>query len=110
MIKSANKDSTVVVWNRDSNIKKAEKQFGDKDIYEGVCNDHEPLISTIHKVNKKIRKRGDLKVDTTKYFMVKDPKFARFYLLPKIHKRMRDVQGQPVISNCGYYTETYLLS
>ena len=26
-------------------------------------------------------------------------------MLPKIHKRLHDVQGRPVISNCGYYTE-----
>ena len=31
--------------------------------------------------------------------------FARFYLLLKIHKRLQDVQGQPVFSNCGYYTK-----
>ena len=37
--------------------------------------------------------------------MVKDPKFARFYLLPKTHKRLHDVPGRSVISNCGYYTE-----
>ena len=37
--------------------------------------------------------------------MVKDPKFARFYLLPKIHKRLENVPGRPVISNCGFYTE-----
>ena len=70
-----------------------------------MCNDAEPLISTIHKAIEKIRKRGDLDADTIKYFMVKDPKFARFYLLPKIHKRLHDVPGRPVISNCNYYTE-----
>ena len=70
-----------------------------------MCNDPEPLISTIHNAIKKIRLRGDLSADTIKYFMVKDPKFARFYLLPKIHKRLYDVPGRPVISNCGYYTE-----
>ena len=43
--------------------------------------------------------------DTLDYFSVKDPKFARFYLLPKIHKRLHDVPGKPVISNCGYFTE-----
>ena len=43
--------------------------------------------------------------DTLDYFLVKDPKFERFYLLPKIHKRLHDVPGKPVISNCGYYTE-----
>ena len=36
---------------------------------------------------------------------MKDPKFARFHLLPKIHKRLHDVPGCPVISHCGYYTE-----
>ena len=31
--------------------------------------------------------------------------FARFYLLPKVHKQLHDVPGRPVISNCGFYTE-----
>ena len=105
VIKSADKGSAVVVWDRDDYIKEAENQLGDKDIYEEVCNDPGPLISTIHEAIEKIRKRGDLNADTIKYFMVKDPKFARFYLLPKIHKRLHDVPGRPVISNCGYYTE-----
>ena len=30
---------------------------------------------------------------------------GRFYLLPKIHKRLIDVPGRPVISNCGTPTE-----
>ena len=105
VIKSADKSSAVVVWDRGNYIKGAEKQLGDKDIYEEVCNDPGPNISTIHKAIEKIRKRGDLNKDTIKYFMVKIPKFARFYLLPKIHKRLHDVPGRPVISNCGYYTE-----
>ena len=44
-------------------------------------------------------------LDTIKYFMVKDPKFAHFCLLPKIHKRLHDVPRRPVISNSGHYTE-----
>ena len=70
-----------------------------------MCNDPEPLISTIHNAIEKIRKRGDLNADTIKYFMINDPKFAHYYLLPKIHKRLHDVPGRPVISNCDYYTE-----
>ena len=31
--------------------------------------------------------------------------FARFYLLPKIHKRLHDVQGRTVFSNFSYYTK-----
>ena len=105
VIKVADKGSTVVVWDREDYIKEAEKQLEDSDVYEEVPDDPEPLISTIHKMMEKIRKRGDLKKGTIKYFEVKDPKFARFYLLPKIHKRLNNVPGRPVISNCGYYTE-----
>ena len=46
-----------------------------------------------------------MKKESIKYFEVKDPKFARFYLLPKIHKRLNNVPGRPVIPSCGYYTE-----
>ena len=46
-----------------------------------------------------------MKKETIKYFEVEDPKFARLYLLPKIHKRLNNVAGRPVISNCDYYTE-----
>ena len=44
--------------------------------------------------------------DTLEYFCNK--KLAGFYLLSKIHKRLHNVPGWPVISNCGYYTENIL--
>ena len=31
--------------------------------------------------------------------------FARFYLLPKIHKQLCNAIGRPVISNFGYKVE-----
>ena len=83
VIKSTNKGSAVVFWNRDCYIKEADKQVGDKDIYE-VGNDFWTLISITHKAIEKNRKRGHLNADTIKYFMIKDPTFARFYLLPKM--------------------------
>ena len=33
---------------------------------------------------------------------------SRFYLLPKIHKRLHDVPCRPVISNCGFTLRIYL--
>ena len=66
VIKSADKDSAVVVLDRDDYIKEAEEQLGDKDIYEKVCNDPGPLISTTHEAIEKIRKRDDLNADTVK--------------------------------------------
>ena len=78
------------------------KQLGDEEVYKEVCNDVAPLLKTINAVIAKIRKRGYLKRDSLYYFIMKDPKFARFYLLPKIHKRLHNVPGRPVISNSGY--------
>ena len=37
---------------------------------------------------------------------MKDPKFTKFYLLPKIHKRLHSVPRRPVISNSGYDTKS----
>ena len=87
IIKGADKGSVVVVWDREDYLKEAYKQLGDREVYEEVPNDPSVLISTVMKTLEKIRLHGDLSSDTLNYFLVKDPKFARFYLLPKIHKR-----------------------
>ena len=86
-------------------MNEAYKQLDDREAYEEVPNDPNILINTIMKALEKMRLHGDLSSDTLNYFLVEDPKFARFYLLPKIHKRLHDVPGRPVISNCSIYTE-----
>ena len=104
----------VVVWDREHYIIEAEKQLGDEEVYEEVSNDSAPqkdhkTRKNINVVIAKIRKRGDLKRDNLDYFIMKDTKFARFYLLPKIHKRLHNVPGRPVISNSAYYTKNISL-
>ena len=70
-----------------------------------VYNYAVPLLKTINAVIAKIRKWGDLKRDNLDYFIMKDSKLARFYLLPKIHKRLHNVPCRPVITNSGHYAE-----
>ena len=94
----------MVVWEREDYLKEAYKQLEDREVYEEVSNDPNVLVHTIIKALVKIRLRGDLSSDTLNYFAVEDQKFARFHLLPKIHKRLHNVPGRPVISNCGFYT------
>ena len=105
VIKGADKGSAVVVWDREDYLKEAHKQLSDEEVYEEVTNDPSTLESTIFTALNKTRARGDLSADNLEYFLNKDPKFPRFYLLPKIHKRLHNVPGRPVISNFGYYTE-----
>ena len=86
----------MVVSDREDYIKEAEKQLGDGNVSEEIPDDPEPLIRTIHRTIEKIRKREDLKKETIKYFIVKDLKFARLYMLPKIHKQLHNVPDRSV--------------
>ena len=64
---------------------------------EEVQNDRSTLINTVMRALEKIRIRGDLSNDRPNYFLIKDPKFARFCLLPKIWKHLHRVPGGRVI-------------
>ena len=107
--KGADKGFVIVLWDREDYLKEAYRQLDEKEVYEQVPDDLSVLANTLRKALEKIRLRGggggDLSKDTVYYFLVKDLKVARFYLLPKIHKPLHDVPRRPVISNCGYYTE-----
>ena len=55
-----------------------------------------------------LRRKGFITEKQLKYFTYEYKKatnFGKIYLLPKIHKRLFDVPGRPVISNCGTPTE-----
>ena len=77
-------------------------------MYEEVPNDPNVLSNTIMKALEKIRFRGDLSSDTLNYFFVKDPKFARFYVLPKIHKRLHDVPVDQLFQTAVFTLRIYL--
>ena len=56
-------------------------------------------------VIRNLRNRGYISHETLDDFNDNNPKLGRFYLLSKIHKRLHDVPGRPVISNSGFYAE-----
>ena len=69
MIKSSNKGSAVVAWDKEDYIKETEEQLGDEQIYEEISNEAVPLLKTINEVIAKIRKRGNLKRDNLDYLL-----------------------------------------
>ena len=59
-------------------------------------------------VDKKLKNLVDKKIISEEnriYLKGENIRLGRFYLLPKIHKRLVNVPGKPVISNCGTATE-----
>ena len=105
VIKKADKDSSVVIWDRNDYITEAEKQLADKVVCKQVNFKEENLCDLVEIRNRFFR---DLKLDghvsekEMKYFMYEYKKvtnLGKLYLLPKIHKRLCDVPRRPVVSN-----------
>ena len=81
----------MVVWDRKHYLKKSYKRIEEREMYEKVPNEPSVLVNTIMKAFEKIRLRSDLPSDILNYFLVKNLKISRFYLISKIHKCLHNV-------------------
>ena len=101
----------MVVWDRADYILEAEKHFNDKRVYKEVKFNENILTGLVGKSNKifnrlcshKLISESELKYFT--YNFKKATNLGKLYVLPKIHKRLANIPGRPVISNCGTPTE-----
>ena len=113
VIKKADKGSCVVIWDRSDYIMEAEKQLNDKAVYKDVNFDKDLIPNLTSKSNRlfeSLKQRQLITEKEFKYFRFEFKKtcnLGKLYLLSKIHKRLSNVPGRPVISNCGAPTENY---
>ena len=111
VITKADKGSCVVIWDRSDYIMEAEKQLNDKAVYKDVNFDKDLIPNLTSKSNRlfeSLKQRQLITEKEFKYFRFEFKKtcnLGKLYLLPKIHKRLSNVPGRPVISNCGAPTE-----
>ena len=97
VIKRVDKGSCVVIWDRNDYLLEAEKQLRDKKVYRDV----EYNVNIL----KDLAEASNEMFSGLRYEYRKATNFGKLYLLPKIHKRLFNVPGRPVISNCGNPTE-----
>ena len=96
----------IVIWDKQDYLKECELQLGNKSVYEEVKRD--PLQSVTQRIRNTLLdmlRKKEIDKNLFNYLLVKNPQLRRFYLLPKINKRMTNVPGRPVISNNGTSTE-----
>ena len=105
VIKEADKGSAVVVWDREDYIKEASSQLQDNNVYEETSFEAEVLSDKILQILNEMKIKEEITDKNIEYFMINNPRLARFYLLPKIHKRLSNVPGRPVVSHVGFHTE-----
>jgi len=111
VIKPADKGSCVVVWDRQDYLAEAHRQLDDNTTYQTFVNSEGFSSKLSQQSNSLFKKLADNKSITDKelkyftYTYHKAANLGKLYLLPKIHKRLQDVPGRPIISNCGAPTE-----
>ena len=112
MIKPADKGSCVVVWDREDYLAEGYKQLNDESIYVDIKHSTDKTLSDLieksNKFFKRLNRKKIISEKELKYFSYSFKNascLGKMYLLPKIHKRLYNVPGHPIISNCGTPTE-----
>ena len=102
----------MVVWDRDYYLAEGYSQLSDNNVYTKIESSSEKFVSSLIKESNnmfnKLHKQGSISNDEFKYFSYDFKNLCalgRLFFSPKIHKRLRNVPGRPVISNCGIPTE-----
>ena len=99
------------MWNRNVYAKEAEIQLSSENVYKCVEFRGKIFTELVEKSNrffKSLKASGIISEKRLQYFTYKYKKttsLAKRYVLPKIHKRLFDVPGRAVISNCGTPSE-----
>ena len=101
----------MVVWCRDDYIKEVNKQLEEKTVYKDVNFKETILLDLVHKSNETFKSLYTSKFlrrknsNTFPMISRKTTNRGKLYLLPRIQKRLSNVPGRPIISNCGTPTE-----
>ena len=105
------KPADVVVWDTLDYLAEAENHLKDNNTYKDVKYGDDDLVTLVEKSNKMFKQllsKQNISSSEFKYFSYnykKSTNLGKMYLLPKIHKRLENVPGFPVFSNCGTPTE-----
>ena len=91
------------MWDREDYIAETDTQCKDNEVYESSSFNDADLVKLIGKSNsifQSLRKRKLITAEELKHFTYKYKKttnFGKMSLLPKIHNRLVNVSGRPVI-------------
>ena len=110
--KPADKGSFVVVSDSEDYFAEGYKQFNNESTYVEVKHSNDKTLSDLIEKSKNFSKRlnkkkifSDMELKYFSYSFKNASCSGKMYILPKIHERLYNVPGRPVISNCGTQTE-----
>ena len=106
VIKPADKGTTVVVMNREDYLREGYKQLGDTKFYLQVEEDlTDKHVKEVRNAIEDMYQNGDIDESVRFHLLDTSCKTARFYMLPKIHKKIIPPPCRPVVAGIGCPTE-----
>ena len=103
IIKKADKGSAVVVMNTTDYLREGYRQLSDTKFYTKLPNDPtEKIAQNVTKTLKEMRQKGLISEKNFDHLAPDNCTEARFYMLPKIHKK--GVPGRPICSSVNHPT------
>ena len=106
VIKKADKGSNIVILNREDYIKEAMRQLKNKQFYieckENLTMKHHNLVQELV---SELFDKEIISEQTYKYLSTGGKRTSVFYLLPKIHKNLKNPPGRPIVSSIDCPTE-----
>ena len=106
VIKPADKRGAIVILNRSDYISEGMRQLNDHNFYIQTDTDlsekhHGEISAKLKSMNE------DDEIDDSCSSFLSNPNYrtSEFYMLPKIHKRLKDPPGRPIVSGNGCPTE-----
>ena len=105
-IKPADKGGAVVVMNTTDYINEGLRQLSDHKFYIETDDDlTDTHKQAIHSKIKNMEEDKEIDLKCHDYLMASKCRTSLFYMLPKIHKRLKDPPGRPIVSGNGCPTE-----
>ena len=106
VIKPADKGGAMVILDRDQYIKEGLRQLSDTDFYVQTDTDlskqhHEEIKSQVDAMCE----NNEIDKSCADYLCDPEYRTSQFYMLPKIHKRLDNPPGRPIVSGNGCPTE-----
>ena len=85
--------------NREDYLAEGYRHLSDTKFYRkkdaDLTNDHNAKVKALA---DRLFDKGEITDRITQYMVVEEPRTAQFYLLPKIHKRLENPPGRPIVS------------
>ena len=107
VIKPADKGAATVILDRLDNLTEGYKQLNYPFFYKEVEEDPtEKFRVDIQNFVEDMFQNGEIDLCVRNYLADKTCRTSRFYLLPKIHKKVNPPPGRPVVSGNGSPTDS----